>query len=437
MAAFAGTPADVFAEVPSVKAADCDSDGFDEDLKPGLLSRLRFTRTYSGNSTEVGDNELTELDGHRYDRCFSDDFDEQGTLPPTPLALHPPSCAALEHKLQELKALYKVRYGQDVDEDSDEDFDLEEDQSIQYENGVKFVVTHGAGPQLCKVEEKYADGVMWTVTRGRPLSLETLSEKLDDVKELLERKCGPAFMDDFRGVPPSYETLEAKLDEVKALFNVQYGQDVDDDCDEDDLDDDQSIEYEDGIKYIVTHGAGPQPGKVEEKFVDGINWIVTRGRPLSADSLFERLDEVKELYTKAHGGGTFDDDESRDAPPSFCSLQQKMIEVKHLFKSKYGVDIDDEDSDEETELDDDQSIEYEDGVKFIVTHGAGPQYGKVEEKFADGIMWTVTRGRPLSIDALLERLDEVKEIYADRSSAVHEGDLRRSFECSMRRSSLM
>eukprot|EP00928_Gymnodinium_smaydae_P020495 TRINITY_DN1791_c0_g1_i1.p1 TRINITY_DN1791_c0_g1~~TRINITY_DN1791_c0_g1_i1.p1 ORF type:complete len:460 (+),score=115.28 TRINITY_DN1791_c0_g1_i1:3-1382(+) len=305
--------------------------------------------------------------------------------------------------------MFKSKYGVDVDdEDSDEETELDDDQSIEYEDGVKFIVTHGAGPQYGKVEEKFADGIMWTVTRGRPLSIDALLERLDEVKEIYADRSSAV-----RGAAPSCDALECKLKEVKAMFKSKYGVDVDDeDSDEEtELDDDQSIEYEDGVKFIVTHGAGPQYGKVEEKFADGIMWTVTRGRPLSIDALLERLDEVKEIYEEKNGpvevGGNHVHD-SRGAPPTCDALECKLKEIKALFNSKYDTDIDDKESEEETDLDDDQSIEYEGGVKYVVTHGAGPQYGKVEEKFADGIMWTVTRGRPLSVESLLERLEYVK-----------------------------
>eukprot|EP00928_Gymnodinium_smaydae_P046403 TRINITY_DN30911_c0_g1_i1.p1 TRINITY_DN30911_c0_g1~~TRINITY_DN30911_c0_g1_i1.p1 ORF type:complete len:447 (-),score=81.61 TRINITY_DN30911_c0_g1_i1:290-1630(-) len=408
MSALSGTSAHLSAEVPSVSTKVAGSTSFEDALKRDPPSGLRFERTYSGHSTEVGDGDIRECEGPRFDRWFSETSDHG------PVEVLPPSCDSLEQKLQEVKELFRMRYGQDVDDESEEEY-LDDDQSICYEDGVKYIVTHGPGPQFCKVQEIYADGVMWTVTRGRPLSIEKLSEQLDEVKEMLDRKCGPILTSDVRGAPPSYDALEMKLQEVKALFNIKYGQDVDEDADDaDDLDDDQSIVYEDGVKYIVTHGAGPQPSTVEVKFVDGINWVVTRGRSPSVDTLLERLEEVKRLYNKVHGSDALDVSMARGPPPSFDALDQRIFEVKALFKAKYGVDVDDEESDEETDLDDDQSIEYEGGVKYIVTHGPGPQFGKVEEKMVDGIQWIVTRGRPLSISALEEQLEQVKELYQSK-----------------------
>merc|ERR1719243_259829 len=125
--------------------------------------------------------------------------------------------------------------------------------------------------------------------------------------------------------------LEDKLAEVKSLYKTKYGEDVDD---EEDEEEEQLDEHE--IKYV-------------EK--DGVTWAVTRGRP-----------------------------------PTMSELEDKLAEVKSLYKTKYGEDMDDEE--------DEQANEHE--TKYV-------------EK--DGISWVVTRGRPPTMSQLEDQLAEVKSLY--------------------------
>merc|ERR1712159_711121 len=108
--------------------------------------------------------------------------------------------------------------------------------------------------------------------------------------------------------------LEDQLAEVKSLYKTKYGEDVDDEEDE------QANEHE--TKYV-------------EK--DGISWVVTRGRP-----------------------------------PTMSHLEDQLAEVKSLYKTKYGEDVDDEE-DEEDDQAENHVIQY------------------VEK---DGVTWEVIRGRP-------------------------------------------
>merc|ERR1740120_347947 len=119
------------------------------------------------------------------------------------------------------------------------------------------------------IEEK---GIMWTVTRGTPPSLEKLESTLTDVKALYRAKFGKdvdAVEEDgiswmvTRGAPPSIEKLESSLTEVKALYRAKFGKDVDG-------------------EYVVEQ--------------DGISWMVTRGAPPSIEKLESSLTEVKALY---------------------------------------------------------------------------------------------------------------------------------------------
>merc|ERR1712159_673933 len=98
-----------------------------------------------------------------------------------------------------------------------------------------------------------------------------------------------------RGRPPTMSQLEDKLAQVKSLYKTKYGEDADDedDDDEDEMADGPKIEY------------------VEK---DGVTWEVTRGRP-----------------------------------PTMSQLEDKLADLKSLFKTKYGEDVDDDEEDEEDE----------------------------------------------------------------------------------------
>merc|ERR1719487_94620 len=170
----------------------------------------------------------------------------------------PPTTPELEDHLAEVKALYKMKYGKDVDDEEDDD----EEQTHEHETNY--------------VEN---DGIMCAVTRGRP---------------------------------PMMSELEDKLAEVKSLYKRKYGEDVDD---EEDEEEEQLDEHE--IKYV-------------EK--DGVTWAVTRGRP-----------------------------------PTMSELEDKLAEVKSLYKTKYGEDMDDEEDEEQDSTDDQIQYVEKDGITWEVT----------------------------------------------------------------------
>merc|ERR1740130_1071009 len=114
---------------------------------------------------------------------------------------------------------------------------------------------------------------------------------------------------------------------------------------------------------------------------DGITWTVTRGRP-QMSQLENMLAEVKSLYKTKYGEDVESDDEEENQTkyvqhdgitwtvtrgrPQMSQLENMLAEVKSLYKTKYGEDVE---SDEEEE----------DQTKYVEM---------------DGITWTVTRGRP-------------------------------------------
>merc|ERR1719265_926979 len=159
-----------------------------------------------------------------------------------------------------------------------------------------------------------------------------------------------------RGTPPTMSQLEEQLAEVKSLYKAKYGEDVDDEEEEEEDD---------------------QEAKCVEK--DGMKWVVTRGSPPTVSQLEGRLAEVKSLYKAKYGE---DDDEeeqdeddqeakymekdgikwvvTRGMPPTMSQLEDRLAEVKSLYKAKYGEDVD-----EEEEEEDQQETKYveEDGMK--------------------------------------------------------------------------
>jgi len=124
--------------------------------------------------------------------------------------------------------------------------------------------------------------------------------------------------------------LEDTLAQVKSLYQTKYGEDVDDDEEEDEM-----------TKYV-------------EK--DGITWAVTRGSTPQVSKLEDTLAEVKSLYKTKYGEDVDDADEedeetyawivSRGSPPTMSTLEDMLDEVKSLYETKYGEDMDDDDEED-------------------------------------------------------------------------------------------
>merc|ERR1719464_2505595 len=130
----------------------------------------------------------------------------------------------LEDRLSDVKALYKAKFGEDLDSEERED----------------------DGSSVDK------DGTLWTVTRGAPPSMTQLEDRLSDVKALYKAMFGEdldseeeeddnrnvekdgAMWTVTRGAPPSMPQLEDRLSDVKALYKARFGEDVDSEDGEDD-----------------------------------------------------------------------------------------------------------------------------------------------------------------------------------------------------------
>merc|ERR1719191_103962 len=112
--------------------------------------------------------------------------------------------------------------------------------------------------------------------------------------------------------------LEDQLAEVKSLFKAKYGEDVDD---EEEDEDEAEEEHDEHDTTCV------------EK--DGLKWVVTRG-----------------------------------SPPSMSKLEDRLAEVKSLYKAKYDEDVDDEEEEETKYVE-------KDGLKWVVTRGSPPSMSKL------------------------------------------------------------
>merc|ERR1712225_22396 len=108
-------------------------------------------------------------------------------------------------------------------------------------------------------------------------------------------------------------------------------------------------------------------------------------------------------------------------------LEDKLADVKSLYKTKYGEDVDDEEDEEEEQADEHETKYVEkDGITWAVTRGRPPTMSQLEDQLAevkslyttkygadehetkyvekDGITWLVTRGRPPTMSQLEDQL---------------------------------
>jgi hypothetical protein len=199
--------------------------------------------------------------------------------------------------------LYKVKYGRDIHEEDDDD-----DDNADEEDDIIWAVTRGALPSISKLENSLSDVkalyrarfgqdvdsednvVAWLVARGAPPSLSQLEDRLSDVKALYRLKFGKDVDSEeeeegdndeegdvehdgvtwtvTRGAPPSMSQLEDRLSDVEALYKSKFGEDFD-------------AEHTDYKGGDVEH--------------DGVMWTVTRGAPPSMPQLEDRLSDVKAL----------------------------------------------------------------------------------------------------------------------------------------------
>merc|ERR1712134_81771 len=122
----------------------------------------------------------------------------------------------LEDQLAEVKSLYKTKFGEDVDDEEDEEEEQAENHAIQCveKDGVTWEVTRGRPPTMSQLEDQLAevkslykmkfgedvddeedeqaneheakyvekDGISWVVTRGIAPTMSQLEDQLAEVK---------------------------------------------------------------------------------------------------------------------------------------------------------------------------------------------------------------------------------------------------------------
>lgn len=272
--------------------------------------------------------------------------DDEGTPWIKTVGTGPLNVGVLEGRLAEVKELYKLKYGDEVDE-SDAGYEHEYDHE-----GTPWIKIVGTGPLNVGVLEEY-------LAEAKELY------KLKFGKEVDEFDAGSEYEYDQEGTrwiktvgtgPLTMEVLEERLAEVKDLYRGAFGRDVD-------------AESEDGTDY--------------EYDADGTPWVKSAGAgPLTLSVLEDMIAEVKALYTEQFG---FDMDAESENEQIYCDadgtpwiktvgtgtlsvsvLEDQLEEVKELYERCFGRFVEDESDDEEPDLVYDQ-----DGARWIKWTGTG------------------------------------------------------------------
>jgi len=321
--------------------------------------------------------------------------------------------AELEDSLAEVKALYFAKYGRDL-----EDFE-DEGEPVYDAEGMAWQVSVGRGA----IAQKEAYNA----------KLESLEDSLQEVKVLYRAKYGDDLdfddeLDSFcdadgtqwvrtaacsatvqqQAYSKKVEALDDRVAELKTLYFAKYGRDLED--------------YEDEQEQLYD--------------AQGTAWSVTVGRGIvhqreaydsRLNGLLKGLEEVKALYRAKYGRDLADyEDEGEllyDAEGTAWSvtvgrgaseqkqvydarvaeLEDSLAEVKALYFAKYGRDLED----------------FEDEGEFLYD--------------SDGMAWNVSVGRGVEeqrdvynarVDLLLENLAEVKSLYTEKYGwDVHDDDV--------------
>eukprot|EP00928_Gymnodinium_smaydae_P061891 TRINITY_DN45863_c0_g1_i1.p1 TRINITY_DN45863_c0_g1~~TRINITY_DN45863_c0_g1_i1.p1 ORF type:complete len:1229 (+),score=279.89 TRINITY_DN45863_c0_g1_i1:97-3687(+) len=307
----------------------------------------------------------------------------------------------LENRLAEVKSLYMQKYDDDVD-------DVEPQNQHGYDaDGTLWVGSVGQG--LAAQQEEY---------ENRIYRLEGL---LEDVKALYRGKCGEDVGDDVeddvihgfdrdgtpwvittgRGAASQRESythrmqrLDMQLGEVKLLYNAKYGDDIDGGHE-------HQFGYDsDGMMWvgIVGQGLAKQQEAYENRLADVsslLNEVEGLYKQQFADFFDKDSSEVEHFYdqdgmtwVRTEGQGT------RSQRQSYMqhvqTLDDQLLEVKQLFKRKYGEDVD------ATEVEHQHGYD-SDGTLWVGTVGQG--HTRQQEKYEE------------RVDRLQVLLDEVKDLY--------------------------
>lgn len=303
----------------------------------------------------------------------------------------------LETKLQEVKALYRNKYGESVDSDEGLDDD---------------------------------DGVQWNVTVGRGAvhqkelynnRLGYLEEQLHDVANLYKQKYGRELEDfeddheplyDTQGLPwkvaigrgiyqqrdeyiSKVENLEDHLQEVKDAYRLKFGWQLDDYEDEG-----ESLYDAEGTPWTVTVGRGIAEQR-ESYFskLESLEQSLLEVKGLHSDEYDIKLAEYEDAKVPLYDGdgtawmvsaGRGATQQSDTYNSRINALQGSLDDVKRQYYSKCGKTLEDYEDDQENIYDRDGTA-----WNVAVGRGANAQAGKYREK----------------VKALNAKLDEVKSMY--------------------------
>jgi tetrahydromethanopterin S-methyltransferase subunit G len=312
----------------------------------------------------------------------------------------------LETKLDEVKKLYKQKYGEQVD--SHEHYSYDSDGTLWHETAGTGTVEdqriERLEAKLLEVKQLYydcyghdvdgdaisaqsvsqplysydSDGTLWTwvVGSGLPVDarVERLEAMLEEVQELQLRKdskhhyaydvdgtlwketFGTGDVEDSR-----FQKLEAKLDEVKCLYQQRYGHDVDDEgiplmtCNR------TMYSYDDdGMLWIQTYGTGTP---IDQRTARLERQLAEVKRQYSLDGACYAYDSDGTLWEGNMGTGHIED-------ARLERLDTQLEEVKALYRQRYGKEVDDDQ--EDNKICNMQFYGYDnDGTLWIQTVGTG------------------------------------------------------------------
>jgi len=252
-----------------------------------------------------------------------------------------PTIASLEDKLAEVKELYKARTGHDVDSESEYDSD-----------GAPWIKTTGTGPlSVARLEDQLAE--------VKALYLERFGRDVDDSDdecECVRDSDGAPWIKTTGTGPLTVARLEDTLAEVKTLYREKFGRDVDEESD-----DDSEVEYDaDGTPWTKTVGTGPLSMARLENMLAEVKTLYREkfGRSVDAES-----DDDSEVECDADGAPWIK--VVGQGPLTLSGLEDKLAEVKAIYREKFGRDVD-------AESGDDPEVEYDaDGTPWIQMVGTG------------------------------------------------------------------
>jgi len=271
--------------------------------------------------------------------------------------------------------------------------------------------------------ERDEDGTCWIKTVGRGMK-EVSAPEVETAEVQRQGRVGGRFQTlnwshhkllekhYRRGPPPTISTLENMLAEVKTMFGKKYGPSVDDE----DHDGGRLVD-EDGTPWVQTVGQGrslQEPAPIEV--------LVDSSRQRRVGGKFQTLNRSHHKMLARNYGPR--------QRPTMASLEEDLAQVKSMFESKYGYNVDagDEEGGETCEYD-------EDGMLWIKSVGCGPapqltstpmevtdaarkkkprvggSFQTLDRSHHELLAQRYSRGPPPTLTALEVKLAEVKALY--------------------------